>query len=141
MAIPVDDAKARYPGAELFRPGDSPNLNAHILSLVRSGAKTVTCEAWSVFETGGEALPEPGRIDIALDWDGNAAYAVETLDVRKVRFCDMAPDDIPPQGEFRDYDDWANGYRRYLTRAGRFSPDVPLMVETFRLVEDFGGSA
>ncbi len=132
----LDEALARYPGAATFRPGDSAELNAEILFLVRSGRKTMTCDAWSAFGAD-EPLPEPGRIDIALDWSGRPAYAVETLRVEKIRFCDMTEDRIPAQGEFRDLPHWQEGYRAYLDRAGRFSPDIPMMVETFRLVEDF----
>lgn len=131
------DALSRYPGAVTYRPGDSAALNAEILALVRSGRKTVTCEAWSAFGVD-EPLPEPGRIDIALDWTGCPAYAAETLRVDKIQLCDMTEDRIPAQGEFRDLAHWRKGYRNYLERAGLFALDVPMMVETFRLVEDFG---
>jgi uncharacterized protein YhfF len=134
-------ALALFPGAQSYRPGDSETLNAQILTLMRSKQKTVSCEAWSVFDDGLEPLPEAGRTDIALDWNGVAACALETMKVEKIRFCDMTEDRIPPQGEFRDLEHWRNGYRSYLTRAGRFDPQVPMMVETFRLVRDFGGRA
>jgi uncharacterized protein YhfF len=75
----LDDALARYPGAVAFRFGDSPGLNAEVLALVRAGKKTVTCDAVKAFEARGEALPEPGRTDIACDWDWRPACAVKTV--------------------------------------------------------------
>jgi uncharacterized protein YhfF len=134
----LDDALARHPGAVTFRPGDSAALNAGILALMRSGRKTMTCAAWADFEAGAEALPVVGRIDIALDWEGRPACAVETLRVERIAFSAMDETRIPPQGEFRDLAHWREGYRAYLERAGSFDPDMPMMVETFRLAEDFG---
>lgn len=137
----LSQALAMFPGATTYRPGDSADLNAEILTLMRSGQKTASCEAWSVFTDGEEALPVVGRVDIALDWDGAPSVATETLKVEKIRFCDMTEDRIPAQGEFRDLAHWVRGYRNYLTRAGRFDAATPMMVETFRLLHDFGEDA
>ncbi|MEQ9693652.1 ASCH domain-containing protein [Shimia sp. SDUM112013] len=133
-----EKAGALLEGAECYRPGDCAEMNAEILSLMRSGAKTMTCEAWSVYEDGLEALPVVGRVDIALDWQGRAALAVRTLQVEKLRYDEMTADRVAAQGEFRDLEDWKRGYKAVLTRAGRFAPDVPLMVETFEVVQDLG---
>lgn len=133
------EAIAEFPGAQSYRPGDSLVLNAEIIGLIRSGAKTVSCEAWSVFDDDLESLPEVGRVDIVLNWDGTAACATETVAVDKVRFCDVTAEMVPPQGEFKDLEHWRAGYQSYLTRAGRFHQNAPMMVETFRLVRDFGG--
>ena len=138
MTDPLAAVLARYPGAVSFRYGDSAALNAEILALVRAGTKTMTCDALGAFEARGEALPEAGRIDIALDWEGTPALAVETVRVERIRFDRMDEGRIPPQGEFRDLAHWRAGYEAYLTRAGHFAPDVLMVVETFRVVEDFG---
>jgi uncharacterized protein YhfF len=121
-----------------YRPGDSKILNTEILSLIRTGRKTVTCEAWSRFEDGEEELPLPGRIDIALNWSGKAACATETVAVERIRFCDITESHVAPQAEFRDLSHWRNGYRAYLERIGRYDAEAPMMLETFRLIEDFG---
>jgi uncharacterized protein YhfF len=134
----LDEARSRYPGAQTFRPGDAEALNADIIALVRDGRKTMSCEAWSYFEETGEALPVPGRIDIALDWQGNPAYAVRTLAVQRIPFDKVDAEMVQPQGEFADLEDWRRGYRSYLTRTGRFAEGVMMMVETFSMVEDFG---
>lgn len=131
------DAIARYPGAGSFRFGDSRALNAQILDLVRQGRKTVTCDAVAGFAQRHEPLPEPGRIDIALDWDGAPVLAIRTVDVTRMPFSAMTEDLVADQGEFRDLGDWSAGYRAYLTRAGLFSPDAEMLVERFTVVEVF----
>jgi uncharacterized protein YhfF len=131
------DAIARHPGASSFRFGDSRALNAQITGLVRQGRKTVTCDAVANFAKRGDPLPEPGRIDIALDWDGAPVLAIRTVDVARMPFNAMTEDLVAAQGEFRDLEDWRAGYRAYLTRADLFSPDVEMLVETFICVEVF----
>lgn len=134
--LPADIA-ARYPGAVTFRFGDNARLNAHILDLVRSGQKTMTCGAVAAFADGEEPQPEPGRIDIALDWGGRPVLAIQTVAVEIIPFDRMDAARVPPQGEFRDLEDWRAGYEGYLRRNGQFAPDAPLLVETFRVVEVF----
>lgn len=134
----LDEARAKYPGAVIFRYGDNRALCEEILGLVRAGRKTVTCDAVASFAARGEAPPEPGRTDIAVDWDGQPALAVETVSVEYLRFSEMDEARVGPQGEFRDLADWREGYRAYLTRAGFFDPEAEMLCETFRVVEDFG---
>lgn len=131
------EAIARYPGAGSFRFGDSRALNAQILDLVRQGRKTVTCDAVAGFARRSEPLPEPGRTDIALDWDGVPVLAIRTVDLAFMPFSAMTEDLVADQGEFRDLADWRAGYRAYLTRAGLFSPDAEMLVERFTVVEVF----
>ncbi len=126
------------PEAETFRFGDNEALCAEILVLVRSGKKTATCEAASAFGKGGDAWPEVGRRDVALEWDGTPAVMLETVEVTTRRFGDMDEEFVAAQGEFRDLAHWRAGYEAYFRRAGVFSEDMKLMCERFRLVEDFG---
>ncbi len=137
----LEQALTRYPGAQTFCPGDSAALNTEILGLIRAGRKTCSCASLDLFGPGREAMPEPGRIDIALGWSGAPALAVRTERVEKVRFCDMTEDRVPAQGEFRNLAHWREGYRAYLTRNGGFDPQMMLMVETYSVVEDFATPA
>lgn len=136
----LENALAKYPGAETFRFGDNQRMMTDILRLVRSGQKTVTCDALAAFEQRGDALPKVGRIDIALDWLGNPACAIRTVDVRHVRFDQFDQELVRDHGEFPDLAAWRVGYEAELRRAGLFAPDVMMLVERFELVEDFGGS-
>jgi len=82
----VEAALARYPGAVTSRHGDCAALNTEILGLVRSEAKTVSCVAVAGFAARGEALPEAGRVDIALDRDDVPQLAVRKVEVSRMLF-------------------------------------------------------
>ncbi|MEH6644182.1 ASCH domain-containing protein [Sulfitobacter sp.] len=125
------------PEAETFRFGDTPELCAEIIALVRSGTKTATCEAASAYGAGGDAWPEVGRRDIALNWDGTPAVMIETVEVTTRRFEDMDDEFVAAQGEFRDLDHWRAAYEAYFRRNGGFAPDMELMCERFTLIEDY----
>ncbi len=131
------EALARHPDAVSFKYGDSGKLNAEILALVVTGAKTVTCDAVAGFEQRGEEKPVAGRVDVALDWDGVPVAAVKTVAVDLIRFDKMSEDMVADQGEFRDLAHWRSGYEAYLRRAGVFAPDVVMLVERFEVVEVF----
>lgn len=125
------------PEAETFRFGDTPKLSAQIIDLVRSGKKTATVEAMRVYGKGGDALPQVGRRDVALNWDGSPAVMVETTEVRIMRFDEMTEDLVTAQGEFRDLAHWRKAYRAYFSRNGGVSEDMEIMCERFRVVEDY----
>ena len=133
----LDAAKARHPGAEAFRFGDNAKLNAEVLALVLRGAKTVTCDAVAGFAARGEPLPEPGRVDIACDWEWRPVCALRTVEVLRMPFADMPDDLIAAQGEFADLEDWRRGYAAYLGRTVGFEPGLEMLVERFELVEVF----
>lgn len=138
MAKSLQELVDANPEAETFRFGDGPKLCAEILALVRSGIKTATCEAASAYGKGGDAYPEIGRRDIALNWDGTPALMIETVEVTTRRFDEMDAEFVAAQGEFRDLDHWRSGYEAYFRRTGGFAPDMKLMCERFRMVEDYG---
>jgi uncharacterized protein YhfF len=125
------------PEAETFRFGDTPELCTEIIALVRSGTKTATCEAASAYGAGGDAWPEVGRRDIALNWDGTPAVMIETVEVATRRFDEMDAEFVAAQGEFRDLDHWRAAYEAYFRRNGGFSTDMKLMCERFTLIEDY----
>lgn len=125
------------PEAETFRFGDTPELCAEIIALVRSGTKTATCEAASAYGADGDAWPEVGRRDIALNWDGTPAVMIETVEVATRRFDEMDAEFVAAQGEFRDLAHWRVAYEAYFRRNGGFSTDMKLMCERFTLIEDY----
>ncbi len=134
--MPIDDALTKYPGAVTFTFGDSEPLCNELLSLVRSGKKTATCGALRDFGSGGEPMPVAGRCDIALNWDGTPALVIETLEVSIRRFCDMDMTFALAEGENEDLEGWRQDHRRYFERNGGFEPEMELVCERFRLVED-----
>ncbi|MEL7212468.1 MAG: ASCH domain-containing protein [Pseudomonadota bacterium] len=124
------------PDADTFRFGDSETLCNEILALVRSGRKTATCEAMEVYE-GDDVMPRVRRRDIALNWDGTPAVMLETVEVTQRKFSEMDEEFVAAQGEFRDLEHWRKGYTAYFKRNGMFKPDMLLMCERFRLIEDY----
>lgn len=128
--------KARHAGAETFTFGDSRALCDELPALVRTGRKRATCGALRDFTEGGEALPVPGRRDIALDWDGNPALVIETIEVSIRRFCDVDADFALAEGGDATLPGWQAGHRAFFDRNGGWSPDMELVCERFRLVED-----
>jgi len=131
--------RRRYPGAESFTFGDSRALSDQLLALVRSGAKTATCGALRDFAEGGEALPVAGRRDIALEWDGSPALVIETVEVTIRRFCDVDAGFALAEGEDETLEGWQAGHRAYFERNGGWHPEMEVVCERFRLVEDLAG--
>jgi uncharacterized protein YhfF len=132
----LEEALARHPGAVTFAFGDSRALSDVLLALVRAGRKTATCGALRDFEAG-EAMPVVGRRDIALDWDGRPALVIETTEVTIRRFREVEADFALAEGEDETLEGWQEGHRRYFERNGGWDPEMELVCERFRLVEDF----
>ncbi len=134
----LDAALARYPGAQRFRFGDGPDLNAEILALVLAERKSVTCDAVAGIEARGEAPPEPGRVDIACDWAWRPVCAVRTIEVMRMPFEEVPEALVAEQGEFDDLEDWRRGYAAYLGRTVGFESGMEMLLERFEVVEVFG---
>ena len=134
----LDEAKRKYPSAQTFKFGDGPEMSAQLLELVRSGKKTATCGALRDFEDGREAMPMVGREDIALNWDGTAALVIETISVEQCHYCDVGADFALAEGENESLEGWRADHKAYFARNGGFEPEMLLVCERFRLVEDFG---
>ncbi|NKX44323.1 ASCH domain-containing protein [Roseicyclus persicicus] len=135
MGQSLDELRARYPGAVAYRFGASPEGSAALLALVRAGRKRATCLAEAEVEAG-EAPPVVGRCDIAVDFEGVPQLVTRTLELRRVRFCDMTEEMALVEGEDEDLAGWREGHERYYRRAGIFHPEMGLIWERFELVED-----
>jgi len=133
MVVTLDDLTARHPNAETFRFGDSAELSALLLGLVRAGKKRATCS----HEGQEGAFPVLGRCDIALEWDGRPALLIKTVELRNVRFCDMTEDMALLEGENDSLAGWRADHQRYFERHGIFDPQMMLMWERFEVLEDF----
>lgn len=139
-ASPAAQPAAPHAGAHSFTFGDSPELNARLLALVRSGRKTATCEARRAFAPeGAETMPEVGRRDIALDWQGRPALLLETTEVTLRRFDEVDAAFALDEGENDDLAGWQRDHRAYFERTGGWSPEMMLVCERFRLIEDLAG--
>ena len=137
----LEDVRVRYPETETFTFGDNRALCDRLLGLVRSGKKTGTCGALSDYEAGQEAMPVVGRQDIALDWDGNPALVIETVSVTVQRYCDVDEEFALSEGENADLAGWQADHRAYFERTCGWEPEMELVCERFRVVEDFAAGA
>jgi len=136
--VTLEDAKARYPDAQVFTFGDNAALCARLLALVRSGAKRATCDAHRAYTAKDIPLPVVDGISVALNWDGTPALVIRTTEVRIVRFQDVDEGFALEEGENASLEEWRASHRRYFERTSGFAPDMELVCERFRLVEDFG---
>ena len=130
----IDGLRTLYPGAETFTFGDSATLCADLLARVIAGTKTAGTGALRDFEAG-EAMPTPGRHDIALHWDGTPACVIETREVVTCRFDQVTEAMALAEGENDDLAGWVADHTRYFSRNGGFDPAMMVVWERFRLVE------
>lgn len=135
--VSLAELEARYPGAETYRFGDSAALSDALLALVRAGKKRATCTAEA--ELGvSEVMPVVGRCDVVLDFDDVPQLVTRTMELVRVRFCDMTEEMALMEGEDETLAGWRAGHERYYRRAGIFAPDMGLIWERFEVVEDLG---
>ena len=122
-----------YRGLRSFAFGDGPALADELLDLVLKGVKTATCS------TEDEPnLSTPGERWIVLDGHGGPRCVIETTEVTFRRFGDVDAAFAHDEGEgVRSLAYWRSAHRKYFGRLGKFSEDMMLMCERFRLVEIF----
>ena len=117
-----------------FAFGDSPTLADQLLQLVIKRVKTATCSTEDEPNTS-----VPGERWIVLDGRGEPRCVIETTEVTYRRFNEVDATFAHDEGEGdRSLAYWRDAHRAYFGRLGRFSEDMRLMCERFRLVEVFG---
>ena len=123
----------KYQGLRSFAFGDGRALADELLDLVMKGVKTATCS------TEGEPnTSTPGERWIVLDGSGRPACVIETAEVSYRRFGEVDAAFAFEEGEGdRSLSYWRAAHRNYFGRLGKFSEDMMLMCERFRLVEVF----
>jgi uncharacterized protein YhfF len=120
-----------YWGLRSFAFGDSPELADELLDLVVKGVKTATCSTEDEPNTS-----TPGERWIVLDRRGTPRCVIETTEVSYRRYNEVDAAFAYDEGEGdRSLAYWREAHRRYFGRLGRFSEDMMLMCERFRLVE------
>jgi uncharacterized protein YhfF len=129
----------QYRCLRVFAFGDGPELADELLALVTNGVKTATCSTEDEPNTSS-----PGECWIVLDGRGQPHCVIETIEVTYRRFGEVDAAFAYEEGEGdRSLQYWRNAHRNYFGRQGKFSEDMMLMCERFRLVEVFSehGSA
>jgi uncharacterized protein YhfF len=127
----VSAVPAKYQGLRSFAFGDGPALADELLDLVVREVKTATCSTEDEPNTS-----TPGERWIVLDGRGAPACVIETLEVTYRRYNEVDAAFAYEEGEGdRSLRYWREAHRNYFGRMGRFSEDMMLMCERFRLVE------
>jgi uncharacterized protein YhfF len=122
-----------YRGLRSFAFGDGPALADELLDLVMKGVKTATCSTEDEPNTSA-----PGERWIVLDGSGSPRCVIETTEVSYRRYNEVDAVFAREEGEGdRSLAYWRRAHRDYFGRQGRFSEDMMLMCERFRLVEVF----
>jgi uncharacterized protein YhfF len=131
--VSVSTVPEQYRGLRSFAFGDSPRLADELLALVLKGVKTATCSTEDEPNTS-----TPGERWIVLDGRGTPRCVIETTEVTYRRFGEVDAAFAHEEGEGdRSLAYWRDAHRRYFGRQGKFSEDMMLMCERFRLVEIF----
>jgi uncharacterized protein YhfF len=125
-----------YRGLRSFAFGDRPDLADELLELVIKGIKTATCSTEDEPNTS-----TVGERWIVLDGSGTPRCIIESVEVSYRRYNEVDAAFAHDEGEGdRSLAYWRDAHRRYFGRMGRFSEDMMLMCERFRLVEVFADS-
>ena len=123
----------KYRDLRSFAFGDGPALADELLDLVIKGVKTATCSTEDEPNTS-----TPGERWIVRDGRGEPRCVIETLEVSYRRYSEVDAAFAHDEGEGdRSLAYWRSAHRTYFGRLGRFSEDMMLMCERFRLVEVF----
>ena len=121
----------KYRTLRSFACGDGPALADELLDLVLTGVKTATCSTEDEPNTS-----RPGERWIVLDGRGMPRCVIETTEVAYRRYSDVDAAFAHDEGEGdRSLAYWRKAHRQYFGRQGKFSEDMMLMCERFRLVE------
>ena len=127
----VSDIPEKYRDLRSFAFGDSPALADELLDLVLRGVKTATCSTEDEPNTS-----TPGERWIVLDGRGTPRCVIESTEVTYRRYSEVDAAFAHDEGEGdRSLAYWRDAHRRYFGRQGKFSEDMMLMCERFRLVE------
>jgi uncharacterized protein YhfF len=123
----------KYRSLRSFAFGDGQRLADELLELVLAGVKTATCS------TEDEPnISTPGERWIVLDGRGDPRCVIESTEVSYRRFGEVDAAFAHDEGEGdRSLAYWRQAHRTYFGRLGKFSEDMMLMCERFRLVEIF----
>jgi uncharacterized protein YhfF len=121
----------KYRNLRSFAFGDGPELADELLELVLKGIKTATCS------TEDEPnISTPGECWIVLDGRCTPRCVIESTEISYRRYSDVDAVFAHDEGEGdRSLAYWREAHRQYFGRLRKFSEDMMLMCERFRLVE------
>jgi uncharacterized protein YhfF len=132
----MSDVPEKYANLPRWAFGDSPELADELLALVLVGKKTATCCSLSQYDDEAWPMPQPGDRWIVLDGKQRPRCVIETTGIATKRFDEVDTQFAHDEGEGdQSYAYWREAHEEYFTRQGRFSADMLVVCERFRLIE------
>ncbi|MEQ0878464.1 ASCH domain-containing protein [Enterobacter vonholyi] len=133
--IEIEEIKIKYPGADAWQMGDSPELASELADLIKKGIKTASCGSFASFQQE-ESAPKIGSYNIILDGQNVPVCVTRLVSMRLVRFCDVTEAFARKEGEGDlSLEYWQKEHKRLFTRECHFSEDMELIAEEFEVVE------
>ncbi|HCR2161436.1 MULTISPECIES: ASCH domain-containing protein [Enterobacter] len=133
--IEIEEIKIKYPGADAWQMGDSPELASELADLIKKGIKTASCGSFASFQQE-ESAPKIGSYNIILDGQNVPVCVTRLVSMRLVRFCDVTEAFARKEGEGDlSLEYWQKEHKRFFTRECHFSEDMELIAEEFEVVE------
>ncbi|GAA2120904.1 ASCH domain-containing protein [Kocuria atrinae] len=122
--------------AEFGPPGP---LRDQLVRLILDGQKTVTSSLVSDYEIEGEALPEPGELDLLLDSNDRGVAVLETVAITVVPLGDIPWSHVVAEGEgHTSLDEWRRDHEGFWAAhspIGRLDDSTPVVMQEFRVVK------
>lgn len=131
----VEELKVKYPGANAWQMGDSPELASELADLIKKGIKTASCGSFASYQQE-ESAPKIGSYNIILDGQSIPVCVIRLVSMQLVRFCDVTEEFARKEGEGDlSLEYWQKEHQRFFTREGYFSEEMELITEEFEVVE------
>ncbi len=129
---------------DVFSFGAGLAMAARLAHHVLKGSKRWTTGSIPAMEQRGETIPHVGLQSLLTDGFGIPLALLETVEVRRVRFGEVAPEVAAGEGEGDlSFEDWQEGHVHYfsqeaLAQGATFTNDTPVFNERFRVVKVLG---
>lgn len=106
---------------------------------IRSGAKRAAIYPRKGYRCALNGTPEPGDLNIVINWKGEAEAVIETTGIRLIRLAEMTDAICALEGNHADLESWNErqlpSIRAEAEELGvDFDDDMDLIVEEFHLV-------
>jgi len=123
----------KYKDAERWSFGDNEAQADDLAKKVIAGVKTATCA-----NLDDDGTPEVGEVFVVVDGKNHPVCAVKLTEVKQVPFDLVTEEHAYAEGEGdRTLASWRVELQRFFEAYDIFSPDMPLLLMKFELVETF----
>lgn len=131
------DKKLDYKGTLCI--GDSLAAASQNCDEIVAGRKTLISYPENGYRVAMKGMPVIGEHNIIVDWQGKPACIIETTSVLRCAFNKVSSELCKAEMPDADFDEWQEKKEAELKReveelGGAFSEEMPLVLESFRVV-------